>query len=201
MKSKECRTCLKLLSIDEFNKHNGSFRLDCKNCFRKKERLRRVERLKKIDLEHANRVILHQEEIENRGECPLNHAWCYVCKSYKQHHKFSPYNLKNNGKCTECASRHDIERTRLLKLKAIEYKGNKCSRCGFIGHYSSYDFHHVDPTKKDFNWNVGRKKSFDKIKLELDKCILLCRNCHQMIHTKLNNDGSLNSEYLPTNVS
>lgn len=200
MESKVCRNCSNELPINEFKKHGNSHRLDCKPCFLKKERNRRVERLKKINVEHANRVLSHQKEIEFRGECPLNNAWCYGCKEYKKENSFAPYNFKNNGKCTECSSHNDIQRNRMLKLKAINYLGGKCSRCEFIGHYSSYDFHHVNYLDKEFNWNLMRKKSFSNLLPELDKCVLLCRNCHQMIHTKLNNDGSLNSEYIPTNL-
>lgn len=200
MVNKICRTCSLTKKISEFHKHNGNYRLDCKVCFRLKEKNRRVNRLLKNDIEHANRVILYQEEFKNRGECPIDYAWCYKCKNYRKKLAFSPHNLKNNGCCRECSSENDIQRNRILKLQSIEYLGGKCNRCNFIGHYSSYDFHHVNYLSKEFDWSKARKKSFDKIKPELDKCILLCRNCHQMIHTKLNNDGTLNLEYVPTNL-
>lgn len=200
MKSKKCRTCLIEKNIDEFHKHNGNYRLDCKVCFREKEKTRRVNRLLKIDKAHAERVIEYQKSIKARGVCPSDNSWCYQCEKYKHINNFSPYNLKNKGCCRECSSNNDIQRNRILKLKCIDYLGGKCNRCDFIGHYSSYDFHHVNYLEKEFDWNKGRKKSFDKLQSELDKCILLCRNCHQMIHTKLNNDGSLNLEYTPTNL-
>ena len=200
MENKVCRNCDENKSITEYHKHNGNYRLDCKICFREQEKIRRVNRLLKIDINHANRVILHQKEFKDRGECPIDNTWCYDCKSYKHNTNFSPTNLKNNGRCTECSSEYDIQRNRLLKLKCIEYLGGSCSKCGFIGNYSSYDFHHNNYKEKEFNWNVGRKKSFNNLLPELDKCTLLCRNCHQMIHTKLNNDGSLNPYYIPTNI-
>lgn len=200
MDTKKCRTCLVQKTIIDFHKHNNSLRLDCKICFRNKERLRRIERIKKLDVNHANKIIEHQKNILERGKCPDNNAWCNKCKQFKINTDFSPHNLKNNGSCTVCSSEYDIQRNRLLKLKAIDYLGGECNRCGFIGHYSSYDFHHTNYKEKEFNWNVGRKKSFINLIPELDKCIVLCRNCHQMIHTKLNNDGSLNSEYIPTNL-
>lgn len=200
MEDKICRTCNKNKLISEYHKHNSNYRLDCKICFREQEKIRRVNRLLKINVDHANRVILHQKEFIERGECPIASAWCYKCKSYKHKTNFSPSNLKNNSSCNECSSEYDIQRNRLLKLKCIEYLGGCCSNCGFIGHYSSYDFHHNNYKEKEFNWNIGRKKSFENLLPELDKCKLLCRNCHQMIHTKLNNDGSLNPYYIPTNI-
>lgn len=79
-----------------------------------------------------------------------------------------------------------------------------CRTCGetksIIEYHSSYDFHHINYLEKEFNWNVARKKSFDGLLPEIKKCIVLCENCHQMIHTKLNNDGTLNSEYVQTNL-
>lgn len=200
MNNKICRNCNILKNIDDYHKHNGTYRLDCKICFRLKEKNRRVNRLLKTDIDHANRVLAHQAEIQNRGECPINSSWCYQCKTYKGKKEFSPYNLKNNGCCRECSSDNDIQRNRVLKLKSIEYLGGKCDHCGFIGHYSSYDFHHINYLEKEFDWSKARKKSFEKIKPELNKCIVLCRNCHQMIHTKLNNDGTLNPYYIATNL-
>lgn len=200
MENKICRNCQVNKPINHYHKHNGKYRLDCKICFRLAEKQRRVNRLMLIDVEHANKVLKHQEEILNRGECPINNAWCFECKSYKHKDKFSPHNFLKNGKCTECSSKYDIQRSRLLKLKCIDYLGGKCSRCGLVGHYSIYDFHHIDYREKEFNWNVGRKKSFENLIQELNKCSLLCRNCHQTIHTKLNNDGTLNVEYVPTNL-
>ena len=197
---KKCRNCLEEKNINEFHKHNGNYRLDCKFCYREKERGRRVSRLLKIDKDHAIRVITHQENIKNRGQCPADSSWCYKCNQYKIKADFSPHNYKNNGCCRECSTNNDIQRNRILKIKAIDYLGGKCKRCGFTGHYSAYDFHHINYLEKEFDWGVARKKSFEKIIPELDKCNLLCRNCHQIIHTKLNNDGSLNHEYIPTNI-
>lgn len=72
------------------------------------------------------------------------------------------------------------------KLKALDYRGGmKCTRCGFNEPIPDcYAFHHRDPTKKDINW--GRMKqnnwSIDRIKDELDKCDVLCHNCHSIVH-------------------
>jgi len=70
------------------------------------------------------------------------------------------------------------------KLKAIEYKGGKCQICGYNKCTRSLQFHHLDPNKKDFGISGGTK-SFEKLKPELDKCILVCANCHGEIHDGL----------------
>ena len=76
-----------------------------------------------------------------------------------------------------------------LKQKIIDYLGGKCQRCGLISPYSEiYDCHHKNPKEKDINiGHIGRQiasKSFELLKPELDKCILLCSNCHRIIHSK-----------------
>jgi hypothetical protein len=68
-----------------------------------------------------------------------------------------------------------------IKVKAVEYKGGECERCGYNKSTWALDLHHLDPSQKDFSISGGTK-SFEKIKKELDKCILVCRNCHSEIH-------------------
>jgi hypothetical protein len=46
-------------------------------------------------------------------------------------------------------------------------------------------FHHLNTEEKDFAISDGNIRSFEKIKSELDKCILLCSNCHAEIHDNL----------------
>lgn len=71
------------------------------------------------------------------------------------------------------------------KIKLVEYKGGKCERCGYNKCLGALDFHHLDPNEKDFGIG-GVTKSFDKMKKEVDKCILVCANCHREIHEELN---------------
>ncbi len=54
--------------------------------------------------------------------------------------------------------------------------------CGYNKCLSALEFHHIDPLKKDFNISQFRTTSFESIKKELDKCDLLCANCHREIH-------------------
>lgn len=55
--------------------------------------------------------------------------------------------------------------------------------CGYSKCIAALDFHHTDPSKKDFGISSGGyTRSFEKIKDELDKCILVCANCHRELH-------------------
>lgn len=71
------------------------------------------------------------------------------------------------------------------KERAIEYKGGKCVKCGYNKCNSALEFHHIDPNEKDFSVSQNMNMSWDKIKKELDKCILVCSNCHREIHEEL----------------
>ena len=83
-----------------------------------------------------------------------------------------------------CTSKASVTRKRQkLKLQALEYKGGKCVKCGYDNSVNALQFHHLDPKQKDFGIaSSGHTRSWDKIKIELDKCILICANCHAEEH-------------------
>lgn len=75
---------------------------------------------------------------------------------------------------------------RALKHKLIEYKGGKCERCGYNKCEGALQFHHIDPTLKEFTLshiNLNDTNfAFEKVINEIDKCELLCANCHAEQH-------------------
>lgn len=78
------------------------------------------------------------------------------------------------------------ERRRMLKKKAVEYKGGKCICCGYDKYVGALEFHHTDPDGKDFAISAnGACRAWEKIKEEIDKCVLVCSNCHKEIHAGL----------------
>ena len=70
------------------------------------------------------------------------------------------------------------------KKKLIDYKGGECEICGYSKCDSALQFHHKDPTEKDFTIS-GKSLSFDRLKEEVDKCMLVCSNCHAEIHENI----------------
>lgn len=70
------------------------------------------------------------------------------------------------------------------KEKLVEYKGGKCQCCGYNSCIDAFDFHHLNPNEKDFSVS-GKSYSFERLKKEVDKCILVCSNCHREIHAGL----------------
>jgi 5-methylcytosine-specific restriction endonuclease McrA len=71
---------------------------------------------------------------------------------------------------------------RNLKQRAVTYKGGKCNQCGYDRCIGALDFHHLNPDEKDFSISSGGSLSWERIKTELDNCVLLCRNCHSELH-------------------
>lgn len=75
------------------------------------------------------------------------------------------------------------ERRRKLKQMVVEYKGGICIICGYKKYVGAFDLHHLDSAQKDFGLSTrGLTRSWEKIKAEADKCILVCANCHREIH-------------------
>lgn len=77
-----------------------------------------------------------------------------------------------------------IEFRRNNKKLAIEYLGGKCIKCNGVFHPDVYDFHHKDEKEKDICVAKLLGRKFEGIKEELDKCILVCANCHRVIHAQ-----------------
>ena len=73
---------------------------------------------------------------------------------------------------------------RKLKLDCIAYRGGKCQSCNYSKCQAALDFHHRNPDEKEFAIckKYGCRKLSEKIKKELDKCDLLCANCHREEH-------------------
>ena len=72
------------------------------------------------------------------------------------------------------------------KQKLVDYKGGSCIKCGYNKCISALEFHHIDPNGKDFSIG-GKSWSFERLKIEVDKCILVCSNCHREIHEEIDN--------------
>lgn len=73
------------------------------------------------------------------------------------------------------------------KAEYILLKGGKCEVCGFEyngENAACFDFHHIDPSKKEYDPSTAIRLSKEKALLELDKCQLVCANCHRLIHYK-----------------
>lgn len=106
--------------------------------------------------------------------------------------------IANNGQrkyCYNCSPTGlpAADRLRLLdrklKHRLVSYKGGKCEKCGYDKCEGALQFHHINPNEKEFtiaNINFGEQFNMDTLLAEVDKCMLLCANCHAEIHYKEN---------------
>ena len=75
---------------------------------------------------------------------------------------------------------------RAIKKYLVEYKGGKCEKCGYNKCLTALSFHHTE-NNKEFGI-AGTFHSLEDYKKEVDKCRLLCANCHMEEHEQLNMD-------------
>ena len=84
--------------------------------------------------------------------------------------------------CKTCWNKRTYE-TGIEKINKLkEEYGGKCQLCGYNKYLGALEFHHTDPTVKEFHLGQRRGLSEDKLRAELDKCQLLCSNCHREVH-------------------
>lgn len=104
-----------------------------------------------------------------------------VCKTHGET-TFAPQKSKSGYTyyCVKCSAARKARWQKKNKEEAVAYKGGKCEHCGYNKCLGALHFHHLDPTEKDFASFSTFK--LEKSKSELDKCILLCANCHAEVH-------------------
>ena len=101
----------------------------------------------------------------------------YCSEPYR--HKVRDSGYKYLQLCKKCYSKH---KTKVFKLKLLATKGSMCQRCGYSKCIAALHFHHLVPETKSFALSSAMNKSWDTVLTELDKCVLLCGNCHAEEH-------------------
>ena len=98
-----------------------------------------------------------------------------------------PEKSKKDFCSPSCKRSYYVQRNRFkVKLLAVNYKGGRCEKCGYDKCIDSFDFHHKNPSEKEFGiGSKGVTRSWEKTRKEIDKCILLCANCHREEHYNL----------------
>jgi len=112
-------------------------------------------------------------------KCPK----CGIVKNRKvDFYQIKGESIKVNGLCKPCLLESNTERRRLVKEKAVEYLGGSCKICGYNKCIGSLDFHHNNPKEKEINYSLFKTIFNKRLTDELDKCSLLCSNCHRELH-------------------
>lgn len=164
---KTCKLCEVDKELEDFpfhDKEKGTYRAQCKECYsilRKKWR---------------------ENDIENKRE---QNRKSYKKNSEKRIEKVKEYLKKNPEKYKKWQKKSATKKREEFRL----FKSNfSCEKCG-ESHISCLDFHHLDPTKKEFLISKTVRTPIKRLK-EIGKCIVLCANCHRKLHweEKLNKD-------------
>lgn len=101
----------------------------------------------------------------------------------RERQKRRAYKIRNREKNNESSRRLNVRRSREHKEYFINYKGGVCVQCGYKytgENAAAFDFHHVNPVEKDTNLRMAN--SLARLQKEVEKCILLCSNCHRVLH-------------------
>lgn len=125
---------------------------------------------------------------------------CTVCKKRKPLGAFNAKKTTRDGfqtKCRDCSrvlarsryqrnKKSEIERIGLRKIeireRLAEYKkGLKCLKCPEC-EPCCLDFHHSDEKEFTIATAVVKGYSWDRIREEIEKCVVLCSNCHRKVH-------------------
>ncbi len=110
---------------------------------------------------------------------------CTKCETKKDISEYYKSGKKIQAYCKKCFNKRGHERQLKLKLKCVEYLGGCCKKCGYNKCIGALEFHHKNPSEKEFciSRKIRRTPNFEKILVpELNKCDLLCANCHREKH-------------------
>jgi hypothetical protein len=115
----------------------------------------------------------------------MSTKYCNSCQNTKSLSEFYRKNTENrhSSRCKQCLYDYQKERWIKRKFEAINLLGGACVKCGYKKCIAALEFHHLDPKQKEYDWNDLRLQPWKVVCKELEKCILVCSNCHREIHS------------------
>ena len=113
---------------------------------------------------------------------------CSTCKHEKPLTEFFSNGYTPKGtkkikpKCKTCEVKANHETMKGIFKSIVELK---CVVCGYDRCWSAIEFHHLDPSEKDFGIRDRQIRNRDKLRAEIAKCAVLCSICHKEHHAGL----------------
>ena len=169
-----------------------------------KNKEQQKEYSKKYYNENRKKIIKYQKEYRRKN--PEKRKEHYIKNKEKANKQSKEYYIKNKIKNREKKKEYDKKyrennkeeikeyyfnnkerikkRAKKFKKWCVEYKGGKCQMCGYDNCLAALEFHHIGEKSFDISRAVSKEK--EVLEKELDKCILLCANCHRIIHHEEN---------------
>ena len=161
--------------------------------------------------EKCNKEFPFWIKVDEKRRCLKNRKYCLKCSPHGKHNTRSLHNRGKSDKkresfevnCSICDRKYsytvgkttghsrtkcnsclvNAQRTKKKEI-LVNYKGGKCAICGYKKCIKALEFHHEDPTTKEFTLGYQANFALDRLKKEADKCLLLCANCHRELHYK-----------------
>ncbi|HKI67147.1 MAG TPA: hypothetical protein VJ989_07760 [Solirubrobacterales bacterium] len=99
-------------------------------------------------------------------------------------HGTTEFVLEGRGyyRCKRCRSEAVARRRRTIKRQLVEEAGGACVLCGYARWVGALQFHHVEAAEKEFHLaQGGYSRSIARSRTEMEKCVLLCANCHSEV--------------------
>jgi len=113
-----------------------------------------------------------------------------ICRCCLVEKKIDDFYFKTDGYaycyCKICMNTKRRDYFRNIKKQSIQYLGGKCELCAYDKCNDALEFHHRIPEEKEYSISSYKSTNFEKLKLELNKCDLLCANCHREVHSESN---------------
>lgn len=164
-----CETCGKEFNED-WRKDRQSRKTPCRFCSRT-----------------CSNTKIHSDETKAKIKKTMTKYELRYCKCGKQ------LNHKNkSGICIDCQPpaktryEHVKEHRKNRKALLVNHLGGKCIKCGYDDCIEALEFHHLDPTQKDFTISDSNKtRTLEQVIAEIEKCVLLCCRCHVEVHYNL----------------
>lgn len=152
---------------------------------------KRVQRAIRTKLcESCSRPFGLRQVIDGKLRYLYRRRFCLDCSPFGSHNtsKFPPRigvpeELREHRRRRRNAKtyRYQKKRRRRVKAELIELRGGRCEECEYSVSLAALEFHHRDPATKEFG--IGNfNGSWERLLAEVEKCDLLCANCHRLRH-------------------
>ena len=166
----------------------GNLIIKCQVCGKEVEAQKSTKKYCSRSCENKARWLRNKAKVEAKKiGIDLEFKKCLICGA-----SFKPREMSANQRtcCYDCMPEGtQLQRSGFLDLLRKQ-RGGKCERCGYDTYLGALDFHHIDPTEKDFTIGNRDFRLKDCVE-ESKKCILICANCHREIHADLWNLSEL----------
>lgn len=111
---------------------------------------------------------------------------CIKCNNEKDINEFRKVGKYYRNTCKSCENLETIESQRVTQAYLKSFK-TECSICGYSKCKNALDFHHLDSDEKEYTLSNLRGRKWSEhtkilIDSEVEKCIIVCANCHREIH-------------------